>query len=391
MAFILISLCASAALAEADGYWTRNADWYYHASEYCGGAEDMVPISLDGAAAFEKHPCPVCVPGGSGEIRGVIESSAGLMALRVPDGWLEARERDGGMENSYGGDKSYEGIDMYRALGDYLSGADLVRFLSDYHAKGRAEAVGWTPSTSFAALRHPMLSRRHIGGAWYYIVYPETDLRGRRDVEWQVNLIVGTYRLAMEDNLLICDNTGSERLQNLNLKFDSQEEEVLFERTDEDMRIRAERVMDAYMLLILRGAAHDPISQNELYTSRLTLRIGEESEIELFENMDAGGYHLYGCIVTEPELDALRGGASLELRTESLWTPHYFGTPYAHTFDGERYIIVDREGRTVREYGGHTIVAREASDRTFRVIDENERYTYLDGWTLEELEKEGEP
>ena len=243
---------------------------------------------------------------------------------------------------------------------------------------------------SLPSWKRELLNRRHAGGAWYYVVYPETDLRGRQDVEWWVNLTVGTYRLTMEDGLLICDNTGSEQLQNLNLKFDLQEEEVLFERTAGDMRIRVERVMDAYLLLILREAARDPIAQNEIYISRLLLRIGDDCEIELFERMNAGAYHMYGCIVTEPELNAIREGAALELRTESIWTPDYFGTPYAHSFNGEHYLIVDRDGKIVREYDGHTIVTREASDRTFCINNENGEDTYLDGWTLEELEKEGE-
>lgn len=59
--FILL-LCASTALADSDGYWTTNEDSYYHVDPTCGGAEDMLPISMAGAAEFEKFPCPLCRP-----------------------------------------------------------------------------------------------------------------------------------------------------------------------------------------------------------------------------------------------------------------------------------------------------------------------------------------
>lgn len=59
--FILL-LCAPAAFADGDGYWTTNQDPYYHIDPYCQGAEDMLPISLEGAAEFDKFPCPLCQP-----------------------------------------------------------------------------------------------------------------------------------------------------------------------------------------------------------------------------------------------------------------------------------------------------------------------------------------
>ena len=120
--------------------------------------------------------------------------------------------------------------------------------------------------------------------------------------------------------------------------------------------------------------------------STLMLEIGEDFGIELSSFVEAERHHLYGCMITEPEFLALSGGAEIRLRTESIWKPDYFGTPYSRMFDEEHYFIIDRDGNTVREFDGHTIVHREASDRSF-IIEQDNEYTRLDGWTLETIEE----
>lgn len=382
---LLMLACLSSATAETEGYWTNNADWYYHLSRYCGGAEAMVPISLDGAAAFEKHPCPVCVTVGDADIRGAIESTAELWVARIPESWLEAQTPAYSEGYSYAGDKSFAEDEMYRALGEYLRGENLARFLNDYRTSGRAEAIGWTPSNSLVTGYCPLLSRRLMNGTWYYIMKPGVDLKNQRDVTWKIKLDLLPVRLSAEDGLLICDGIGFAALQNCDLKFSVQDAEIVLEQTVGDQRIRVERIMDEYMLLLLRDAQKDPLTEDEIVVSTLMMEIGETFEIELFSFVEAERYHLYSCMLTEPEFLALSSGAEVKLRTESIWKPDYFDTPYAHTFDGDHYIIVDREGNIVREFDDHTIVHREASDRSF-VIEQNSDTFHLDGWTLEQIE-----
>ena len=87
-ALLALALSLSAwALSEADGYWTNNADIYYHAAQNCGGAGGRVPISLEGAAEFEKYPCPVCVPA---------EDDGGAPAAAVRGGVIVVRFSDAG-------------------------------------------------------------------------------------------------------------------------------------------------------------------------------------------------------------------------------------------------------------------------------------------------------
>ena len=59
--FVLL-ICAPAAFADGDGYWTTNEDPYYHVDPACRGAKGMLPISMEGAAEFDKFPCPICRP-----------------------------------------------------------------------------------------------------------------------------------------------------------------------------------------------------------------------------------------------------------------------------------------------------------------------------------------
>ena len=380
---LLMLACLPSAMAETGGYWTSNADWYYHLSEYCGGVETMVPISLDGAAAFDKYPCPMCVPGEAGEPRGVVESAAGLMVVRVPDSWLEERQRMRSSNDAWHQEESHEGSDAYRALGEYLSCEDLVRFLRDYREKGRAEALCIQPSRYVIESRNPCLSRRHIGGAWYYISRTEVDLKSKPGAKWWISADTSLYKLTMEEGLLICDNIGEESLENQEIELSLQDEEIVFDQSVGDLRIRVERVMDGYVALILCDAKEDA----KRTPFCVEFCIGGGDGIWLFERIESKRYNMYACTLTEPELNALKDGATAELKSLPEWEPDYFGTPYSRLFNGDHYVIIDREGNVVREYDDHTIVHREASDRSF-IIEQDSNYTRLDGWTLEPIEME---
>ena len=379
---LLVLVCLSSAIAETEGYWTSNEDWYYHLSQYCGGTETMVPISRDGAETFEKYPCPVCVPGEAGELRGVVESTAGLMVARVPDSWLEEQARRSVSDDAWHQEESHEGSSAYLALGEYLSCGDIARFLSDYREKGRAEALCLQPSRYAIAARYPCLSRRHIGGAWYYISQLNMDLRSKPGTKWWIHVNTSVYRLTMEEGMLICDNIGEEILENQEIELRLQDEEIVFDQNIGDLRIRVERVMDEYVALILCDAKEDA----ERIPFCVELCIGDREGIRLFEKIEGKQYNMYACTLTEPELNALKGGAAAELKSLPKWEPDYFGTPYSRMFDGDHYVIIDREGNTVREYDDHTIVHREASDRSFLIEQDND-YTRLDGWTLETIEE----
>lgn len=374
----LMFVLSFAALAETEGYWTSNADWYYHLSPYCGGIDSMVPISLDGADAFGKYSCPACVSGeNDGEIQAVIEGGAGIVVVRIPDSCLGDAWFD--EVNSYTDDVSYEGDAAYRMLADYLSGEAYVGFLSDYQVRGSAQASASQPRI-LALGNELVLSRRHLNGVWYFAVRIREPLRETFfDVDsWTMNWRTDAFQLRMEDDVLICDYTTNTQTEKLDLRIEVQSTEPIFEESFGELHFYVTQAMNEYIALILRRA-DDAVPDGELV-------IGERAGIPLTGHINAGA-DVYCCVLTEAELNALRSGATAELRARAPWPAYYFGTPYAVQYDADMgFAIIDREGNRVVDFGTYDGIFREGSDQTFRcVLPEEMRYIYLDGDTLEQV------
>ena len=376
----LLMALSAAALAATDGYWTSNEDWYYHLSPYCGGAETMVPISLDGADAFGKYPCPACVPGEvKGEIQAVVESGAGVVVVRIPDSCLGNQWFD--EMNSYTNDASYEGDEAYRRLGDYLSGEAYIQFLSDCQTRGSAQASASQPQV-WEFDKELVLSKRHLNGAWYFAVRVSIPLREAFEMDaWTMSWRTNAFQLHMENGVLICDYTTNTQTEKMDLRLEVQSRDPIFEKSFGEFYVYVTQAMNEYIALILRHA-DDVVSNAELV-------IGDKTGIPLISHVNAGG-DTYCCVLTAAELNALRNGTTAELRARSPWSLNYFGTPYAVLYDEDRgCAIVDREGNRVIDFGTYEGIDRESADKTFRcIIPEEMRYIYLDGNTLEQVGEE---
>ena len=300
-ALAALFLMPTAAFADADGFWTANEGWYYHASEHCGGAEDMVPISLEGAAAFEKYPCPVCVPTQeSDEIRAAVVF--GQLVLRIPDTWLAELENPGLPRT----DSEPDGVDEYgeqalQTLGYCLHGEVYTRFLEELRKSGSTEATAVTLQ-ALPTGDDIILSSRHIGDAWYVCVRtaenPEEgwDLSlGIREVEIQMEgealhtrvpyrIAVKTFRILPE---LVPDVS------------------YIYQREG----IQVYKVLDGYFLDLIMA------SEKEAELAKLWIG-GTDSNVELAP-WRSGDVADYGCALTEAEFRALENGAALERITDS--------------------------------------------------------------------------
>ena len=370
-AFMILSFAAQ---AETEGYWTNNADWYYHLSPYCGGIDSMVPISLDGADAFGKYPCPACVPGEGGiEIEGAIEGGMGLVVIRIPENWQEVKLRNSSGDDS---DACYEGEQMYRALGDYLNGAEYTRFLRDYRDSGSASATVVVPPDLIGIGAEP-LSKRHIGGAWLYVFPPAPNVKGGTA---DISVIGIEFDLHAEDGLLVCDGKNyayEEFGKRQNLALRQEHGGVIFKREYGELRVYVKRMLDEYVALIQRDGG-EAIRDAELC-------IGE-SHIALCGGVDAAA-NIYACVLTEAEWNALQADVPVELRAKPTF-PEFYGTPYAVLVDEERgCAIIDREGGIAVDFGTYLSISREASDRIFACEQQDSEKIYLNGWTLEVVER----
>ena len=298
IALAALFLLSTAAFAEVDGCWTANEDWYYHASEYCGGTESMVPISLDGAAAFAKYPCPVCVSTReSDEIRAAVVF--GQLVLRIPDVWLAGLE----YESKETERLERDGAEAWRALDMYLHGEDYVRFLVNLWEQGSAEATGMFP---WLVELNPVkpLSMRHIGDAWYACVRPLEDPADGI----QVLLDVSQFDLQMKGDSLRMES-ALEYAEPLSLPEPEPVPAASYVYSREGEGIRVYRVLDAYFL--------DFFTEAEEYAEFPRLYIdGVDLNVALAA-WRSGDIADYGCALTEAEFRALENGAALEMISDS--------------------------------------------------------------------------
>ena len=347
LAFILsLLLCVPAALAEADGYWTSNADWYYHLSPYCGGAENMVPISLDGAEAFGKYPCPVCVPeeDGSAEVRAV--TRGGVVIARVPDAWLDSVALSDPNDSFFTDEETFSGAEAQQELAALLHGEAYVRFVEQVHSgdsveiRARGPQVGADPDFEF--------SKRHLGGAWYFVVLPRESVD-----RWDTYMGVWGAQLRMEGDVLhkIRDqqNLASNGALRLGPIARADGAECVYART-EGMKIDVYRAQDMNIAVFSQRAE----DVNRLSGARLY--IGGVDTGAILNGRRDGDAGTYCCVLTEAELAALRSGAEVELRRAALAEiADSADAPYAVVDTDAGPALIDREGNYVIEPGRYNV------------------------------------
>ena len=293
---LALFLLSAAALAEADGYWTSNSDWYYHLSEYCGGAETMVPISLDGAATFGKYACPICVTIQAKNEEPKAVNCFGELAVRIPESWLWDLEYKLSSEQIDGVHE--RGAEALRTLGQCLHGRAYNIFLEELRSAGAASGTAYVASVE--RMNCDILSVRHIGGAWYAGARPETDpTRG-----WETLVRSRKIELEMSGDTLDTHMDVEPKLTSL--KLVPEEAVPVYQREDPGLWIHIYPMEDVYYLL-LSGEA-----ERNLEGTTVRVRIGgTELDVDLWP-VYIGNAVDFGCALTEAEFRALEAGAELE-------------------------------------------------------------------------------
>ena len=284
-----------AAFAEADGYWTSNADWYYHQSEHCGGAGDMVPISLDGAEAFGKYACPICVAIQGDDREPKVLNCFGQLAVRIPESWLWDLEYRRSPEQIDGVHE--RGTEAMRTLGQCLHGRAYNTFLEELRSAGAASGTAFTASVE--RMNCEVLSARHIGDAWYVGVRPAADpMQG-----WDA--MVCGWRIELEMSGDELDTHMDVEPERTHLTLIPEDVASVYQRADSGLWIHVYPMMDVYYL-ILSGETG---SNLEGATLRLYID-GKESDVDLWPIYIEDAVDL-GCALTEAEYHALAAGAEL--------------------------------------------------------------------------------
>ena len=291
---LALPLCISGALADADGYWTSNADWYYHLSEYCGGADGMVPISPDGAEAFEKYACPICVPAGKRGEEPKAVNCFGELAVRIPESWLWDLEYKASSEQIDGVHE--RGAEALQTLGQCLHGKAYNTFLEELRTGGAASGTAYTAYVE--RMNCEILSVRHIGGAWYAGVRPEKDpMQG-----WEMLVRSLKIELEMAGDALDTYMDVEPKLTTVTLM--PEEARWIYQRENSEMLVQIYPMLDVYYLGLVLKRETD---------SAIQLRIGgREMDVELWPTQSQGVTH-FGCAITEAEFRMLEMGAELEI------------------------------------------------------------------------------
>ena len=300
LAFLLLFSCACA--ESGDDYWTRSADLYYHYNAYCGGVEGRVPISAEAAAAFDKGVCPVCFPFENDTLEAPhAVSRGGTVAVQFSDAWLNNRELTGVF--GFMGKNEYSGAEAHQLLSQYLHGEDYNAFLQALQESGSAEGRANTPYIlpSDGTL---VMSRRHIGSDWYIIVRPGSKFVKKWKMHWRVS----SYALQMQGDTLATefDQQTVEKYHTLELESMNDSAPV-YTRDTGALAIEVYEALGGSIAVI----REKHVEFKGMQDVRLVIG-GRDEGIELSGYAD-GKYFVYCCMLTDAELNLLKGNARAEL------------------------------------------------------------------------------
>lgn len=298
---LLAALCLCAHACAEDGFWTRRLDFYYHANSNCMGESGMVPISEEAALAFSKLACPICVQAADdgADVRAV--SRGGTIVVRFSDAWLDAQELIGVFGWSTA--DQYTGKQADRKLGEYLHGDAYNAFLRQCSAAGSAEGRADTPHI-LATDGSLVMSKRHIGSAWYIVLRPKQAF-GR---EWSMYWRVSSHAIQMENGVLSIDfdlqTVEETRSLKLNRMDDSQS---IYERSGDDLQMAVYRALDGNVAVIWNRGIADAENAETL------LCIEGAAENIAMNGYTENGAQVYCCMLTDGELQALQRNARAEI------------------------------------------------------------------------------
>lgn len=296
-------LCLAApALAEGSGgYWTRNADFYYHANENCRSETGMVPISAEAAVAFGKGVCPVCVPAQDDGRDVQAASRGGTIVVCFSDAWLNEPELTGVFGWSGGG--SYSGAECQAVLAENLHGDAYNRFMEDYLQNGSAEGRANTPHI-LSADGLLVMNKRHIGSDWYIVVRPREKFEDSWNMYWRVS----SLSLQMEQDTLHADFDQQTVEEIRELKIDRMDgSEPVYQRSGDALDIAVYAALDGNIMVLREKDAAD----RNLEDVRLRISGAPDGvDIAGYPENDAA---VYCCMITDAELEALQNNARVEI------------------------------------------------------------------------------
>ncbi len=299
-------------------YYAGFFDYYCHAHPKCALAGTVAAVDRAEAEAAGKFPCPVCMDD-EAQYAGV-ESVAryGTLVIRVPDAWMDGQPDTTLADNSasvYYGSYAGEAADSYLARA--LHGAAYRACLNAMTSGAPVDGIMCREPGVNAPEGALMMSRRHIGAAWYLVYRPEEA--AREEMRSMGSLALSLYfdldALTLQDDTL----TPSHRLKwqdGAFLLHPQPSKNVTDFTTERDgLSLEIYREMDAN-ICVLHWAVPDGGPNPVDPTGDFMLRI--DGCWDFFNGIDIHGYRaddtLVFCgVLTDAEANALKNGAPFKI------------------------------------------------------------------------------
>lgn len=196
VAACLAALFSCAAGEAADAAWVSEGQYEYcfHATARCRLAENVTERTQEAAEALGRHPCPVCWPDEAAY--GGIEcwERGGTLVIRIPDSAIAAQLSEASEPADVPEELLRESLNPQDDLARLVHGADYCRW-ADGATPGTEQALeAFIPDLDAENTDALLMSRRHLGAAWYLVVRPNEAGRKALKRNGQIDLPVAFYR-----------------------------------------------------------------------------------------------------------------------------------------------------------------------------------------------------
>lgn len=199
---LCLVLCLAALSACAMGEAAGEAAWvgdsayqyYYHATARCRLAENVAPVTRADAEAQGRQPCPVCWPDESAHEGIECIERGGTLVVRIPDAEIAARLAEASAPAAVPEELLFTESNRLDDLARLVHGESYRRW-ADAATPGTAQALeAFIPDLDAENTDALLMSRRHLGAAWYIVVRPSEGDREALKRDGRVDLPVAFYR-----------------------------------------------------------------------------------------------------------------------------------------------------------------------------------------------------
>ncbi len=305
---ILILICA----AQAETYFgTQKDDLYYHINMRCGGANGMIPITAEDADADGKYPCPICIQDDTEwENDASAVARGNTIVVRISDDRVNKDDLTVQLIDFVAlGHQIDEAPAM---LSEYLHGISYNRVLQLLRQES-TETIARIPAILKKDARggsNLMMSRRHIGNAWFFAIRPEDQIGDTWNARWRAN----AFTIVKSEDTFVIRLTQQTEIEECPLSVNQFYDAAAFSEQYDNCQIDvfADAGADIHANVAVITLPHADAENLE----NCTLCIGDRISIPINGYMqDESG--IFCCVLTDAEYACLKSGEAAQVKMPS--------------------------------------------------------------------------